>query len=130
MRAIRKIAKGEEITISYVSPVMPWNERASSLERYGFGCDCTLCEFERNESPSRKKKVAVLADPKSAMKATIVDLKDRIEKINHLRPTGPNPKDKMNICTANLLSILIARCIDNVEVCLLESLNVVVLCKK
>ncbi|KAI1703543.1 SET domain-containing protein [Ditylenchus destructor] len=49
IHAICDLKKGEEITHNYVSPTIPYKERAKTLERYGFKCDCELCESERND---------------------------------------------------------------------------------
>ncbi|KAI1698325.1 SET domain-containing protein [Ditylenchus destructor] len=49
IHAICDLRKGEEITHNYVSPTIPYKERLEALQRYGFKCDCELCESERND---------------------------------------------------------------------------------
>ncbi|RKP34342.1 hypothetical protein BJ085DRAFT_13641, partial [Dimargaris cristalligena] len=50
LRALRPIAKGEEITISYVDPVDPTNWRQEKLlTNYYFDCRCKLCTSSQNE---------------------------------------------------------------------------------
>ncbi|XP_033119542.1 histone-lysine N-methyltransferase ASHR1-like, partial [Anneissia japonica] len=45
VRATRPIIKGQELTISYVSPLQPSNIRRKMLqEKYGFNCTCPRCE--------------------------------------------------------------------------------------
>ncbi|XP_060189067.1 histone-lysine N-methyltransferase ATXR2 isoform X1 [Lycium barbarum] len=41
--ALRPIAKGEEITISYIDEDLPFEERQASLADYGFRCGCSKC---------------------------------------------------------------------------------------
>ena len=41
--AKRAIAKGEEITISYIDESMDHEERRSALQDYGFQCRCPRC---------------------------------------------------------------------------------------
>ena len=44
--ALRDIAPGEEVTLSYVDEGAPWAERAEALAEYGFACDCDKCGAE------------------------------------------------------------------------------------
>jgi len=44
--ATRNIAKGEEITHSYILNELPLQERRESLLEYGFLCDCPKCTRE------------------------------------------------------------------------------------
>eukprot|EP00850_Spirogloea_muscicola_P019088 SM000183S03982 [mRNA] locus=s183:115366:117396:+ [translate_table: standard] len=44
--ALRHIAAGEEVTISYIDESAPWHERQAELADYGFACHCTRCERE------------------------------------------------------------------------------------
>ncbi|ORX40489.1 hypothetical protein BD324DRAFT_677953 [Kockovaella imperatae] len=49
--AIRQIATGEEILTSYIDISLPLAERQADLkERYGFICDCELCQRSRETS--------------------------------------------------------------------------------
>ncbi|KAJ2905558.1 HET domain containing protein [Zalerion maritima] len=44
VNAVQKIKKGEEISISYLDPVAPRDERQKrSLAAWGFSCDCPAC---------------------------------------------------------------------------------------
>lgn len=47
VRAVRGIQCGEEITQPYCVPIGDLQEREESLKRYGFTCQCRLCEFDR-----------------------------------------------------------------------------------
>lgn len=41
--ALRRISKGEEITISYIDEQLAYEERRASLADYGFDCKCAKC---------------------------------------------------------------------------------------
>lgn len=50
LRAVRPIAKGEEITISYVDPAIWLGARRSLLRmNYDFSCDCPKCNAEEQQ---------------------------------------------------------------------------------
>lgn len=45
--AKRAIAPGEELTISYVNPELPYRSRQDELKAWGFGsCKCERCQVE------------------------------------------------------------------------------------
>ena len=47
--ALRRIAPGEEITISYLDDIdeAPLQQRTEDLRDYGFECDCEKCAAEK-----------------------------------------------------------------------------------
>ena len=48
LTALRDLADGDELTISYVEPRLPYYERRRVLrDSYGFDCDCDRCARER-----------------------------------------------------------------------------------
>jgi tetratricopeptide (TPR) repeat protein len=47
VKAIKKIKKGDEVTISYIEP-KPFLERQFSLQKWEFVCNCDLCLIEKN----------------------------------------------------------------------------------
>lgn len=49
VRAFNDIAKGDEISISYLSPFHSVLQK--NLDKYGFICDCRLCKRDRLDSP-------------------------------------------------------------------------------
>lgn len=50
-RALRSIAPGEEITISYINPLQVRSARRETLQRtWGFHCTCSLCGRSEEES--------------------------------------------------------------------------------
>ncbi|CAG8464009.1 8454_t:CDS:2 [Ambispora gerdemannii] len=60
IRAQRTIVKDEDLTLSYVSPVFPYEKRAHLLEKSGIRCRCRLCEIDRAEPLDvhlRRKKI-------------------------------------------------------------------------
>ncbi|KAI0632340.1 SET domain-containing protein [Trametes polyzona] len=51
--ALRDIAEGEEITIPYLDPALPYQTRREALQvNYGFACECALCRFQRGVEPA------------------------------------------------------------------------------
>eukprot|EP00980_Cylindrotheca_fusiformis_P019946 scaffold7025_cov123-Cylindrotheca_fusiformis.AAC.5 len=48
--ALRDIAQGEELTISYIENDASYEERQRALANYGFLCTCSKCEGERNKA--------------------------------------------------------------------------------
>jgi Cupin-like domain/SET domain len=55
--ALRDIAEGEELTISYIENDRPYDERQLALASYGFTCRCTKCE---RESSSQNQSAAFI----------------------------------------------------------------------
>ncbi|KAI0345845.1 hypothetical protein BDW22DRAFT_1324583 [Trametopsis cervina] len=50
--AIRNIEAGEEITLPYLDPALPFQTRQEALSmNYGFTCTCALCTFQRGINP-------------------------------------------------------------------------------
>ncbi|KAI0042092.1 SET domain-containing protein [Auriscalpium vulgare] len=50
IRAVRPIAPGDEVFISYVSHCAPYEQRQEVLpRRYGFKCTCVICSLPRTE---------------------------------------------------------------------------------
>ena len=48
LETLREIKSGDEITISYVDPSLPYEERRKTLlDHYGFDCKCMKCVTER-----------------------------------------------------------------------------------
>jgi hypothetical protein len=60
MYANRKIERGEEILDSYISLLLPQEERQRYLKPYGFTCNCEACAAKRKvkrESDERRVKI-------------------------------------------------------------------------
>ncbi|KIW02070.1 uncharacterized protein PV09_06565 [Verruconis gallopava] len=60
MYANRKIKKGEEILDSYISLLLPQEERQKLLKPYGFTCNCEVCSARkkaRRESDRRRTTI-------------------------------------------------------------------------
>lgn len=61
LRSIRKIYSGEEITVSYISPLNSASERQEELRRrYNFICKCRVCrksETEKALSDQRRMSI-------------------------------------------------------------------------
>ncbi|KAK4239850.1 hypothetical protein C8A03DRAFT_32043 [Achaetomium macrosporum] len=61
--AARDIAPGEELTISYINPLMSRAERQGRLKQWGFECACPLCTLDgarREESDKRIETIKKL----------------------------------------------------------------------
>ena len=48
IQCLKPIAKGEELTISYIDLDIGWEERQEMLADYGFHCSCNRCQDERS----------------------------------------------------------------------------------
>jgi hypothetical protein len=51
--AVRRIAAGEEVTVSYIEEQAPLRRRQEALRDYGFACRCARCERERVGGPRK-----------------------------------------------------------------------------
>ncbi|KAI0770234.1 SET domain-containing protein [Fomes fomentarius] len=50
--ALHDIQEGEEVTIPYLDPALPYQTRQDALRaNYGFQCTCRLCSFQGNIEP-------------------------------------------------------------------------------
>lgn len=60
--AVRDIAAGEELSISYIDVLLPRTERRERLHDWGFACSCSLCRNETAsiQADSRLKEIAAL----------------------------------------------------------------------
>jgi len=47
--ALKDIAEGEELAISYIDSGDPYEERQAALANYGFSCTCSKCKQEKDE---------------------------------------------------------------------------------
>ncbi|KAK3302440.1 uncharacterized protein B0T15DRAFT_305542 [Chaetomium strumarium] len=61
IHAARDIAPGEELTLSYINPLMSRAERQARLRQWGFECACPLCavdgDVRREESDRRIESI-------------------------------------------------------------------------
>ncbi|KAJ4304129.1 hypothetical protein N0V88_001739 [Collariella sp. IMI 366227] len=60
VRAARDIFPGEELTLSYINPLMSRAERMAKLETWGFRCTCPLCSLDgarAEESDARIEQI-------------------------------------------------------------------------
>ena len=58
--AVRSIAKGEEIAVSYAHESAVAAERQASLKPYGFTCSCTACQDPQTSDKARKRAITGL----------------------------------------------------------------------
>ena len=61
--AVRDIAAGEELTITYVDAMLPRAERQARLHDWGFNCTCAHCaagDADGAESDARLRRIAEL----------------------------------------------------------------------
>jgi SET domain-containing protein len=50
VEALRDVAEGEELCVSYIDETEPVAERAKALAAYGFVCACPRCVSQRAET--------------------------------------------------------------------------------
>ncbi|KAL2164165.1 hypothetical protein VTH06DRAFT_3379 [Thermothelomyces fergusii] len=70
VRAARDIAPGEEITLSYIDPLLPGGReaRVARLRRnWGFECACPLCALDRARSEESDRRIAQIAEIKDEL---------------------------------------------------------------
>jgi len=73
VRAVRDIAKGEEILTSYTGVLHTYEQRASKLQRYGFQCDCEAYEGPKAiEHEARRQRLSELDE--------VFDILDSLEE--------------------------------------------------
>lgn len=56
--AVKDIKAGEEVTISYMMPIEPYEQRVATMkDHFGFECDCRLCEDQKSlyNGPDKSK---------------------------------------------------------------------------
>ncbi|KAH6666521.1 TPR domain-containing protein [Plectosphaerella plurivora] len=69
LKALRPIAKGEELTHAY-DETGDYEARAAALQRtWGFECTCTLCVTEKKEDPATRKRRGELEQEAAALMA-------------------------------------------------------------
>jgi hypothetical protein len=57
IRALFDLKKGDEVTVNYVLPLNTYEERHHlCTKKWGFQCDCRLCQLDRQEPPERAKE--------------------------------------------------------------------------
>ena len=66
VKAYRKIAPGEEISVSYLPLGMSYSRRQDGLQRWGFTCACSLCSLPTDEKSAsdRRRQTIEEAEPK------------------------------------------------------------------
>lgn len=66
LKVVRNVAKGEELTAPYLSPLLPSGERQAYLKKhYGFTCRCQVCSLPPKElakSDDRRAEISRIRD--------------------------------------------------------------------
>jgi len=78
VHANKAIAKGTEITWSYIPPSNPLNERREALSKYGFTCNCLRCVQE--EKALTASPLTTLGDHLPGNEASMRDMIQTIEQ--------------------------------------------------
>ncbi|CAG8503146.1 14254_t:CDS:2 [Ambispora leptoticha] len=96
VRAQRPIKKGEELILSYMDPVEPFEKRTKTLQQFGINCQCRLCKLGRAESNKVKQlrvKIQERFDSDTPLQfervlldSLIAELESIIEEFESLRP--------------------------------------------
>lgn len=85
--ALKDIAAGEEIQISYASAIMERNTRRARLsQRYGFDCECPACDLDTafgRESESRRERLCKLQNDIYALEK-VEDGDDDLRKLGDM----------------------------------------------
>jgi len=99
VRAIKKIAKGEEIFISYVLPTSSYGYRKQSFKVHSFECACRLCECDKvdEENGIGEKRDELLKELKTLVNGNNwKKISDIVKNLRDLRKSLPN----LNACLA------------------------------
>ena len=89
--AVRDIAPGEEITISYIEASMPRAERQERLASWGFRCTCPRCtlpDAEAADSDARIHQIAHLREALDDPDSTEVDVDSGDRLVSLYREEG------------------------------------------
>ncbi|KAK8048289.1 hypothetical protein PG994_010019 [Apiospora phragmitis] len=63
IHAVRPIAAGEEITVSYIDPVLPRQERLQRLDTsWHFPCSCSLCAQNEHQRAASDARIAQIEE--------------------------------------------------------------------
>jgi hypothetical protein len=63
IRALCDLKKGDEVTVNYLSSLKTYEERhRGCTKKWGFQCECRLCELDRQEPPALAKERQKLAE--------------------------------------------------------------------
>ncbi|KAK3388099.1 hypothetical protein B0T20DRAFT_109278 [Sordaria brevicollis] len=65
--AVRTIAVGEELTISYIDGLLPRQARQERLQDWGFECTCSLCSASAEEVEASDKRIQDIKDLEEEM---------------------------------------------------------------
>jgi Cupin-like domain/SET domain len=87
--ALRDIAEGEELTISYIENDQPYDERQLALASYGFTCRCTKCEFESTSENQNGTAIGVT----SSLEENLFGSDDEEEAVPHSSSAGGGSSD-------------------------------------
>jgi len=98
--AIKDIEPGEELRMSYVSPAEPWDSRQKLLSSYELRCECSLCTFQRRETPGSKEAVEsvvrkyedLLGAPGSMVSTETSELEAIVREMEEIHP------DHLHLC--------------------------------
>ncbi|OJT13051.1 Histone-lysine N-methyltransferase ASHR1 [Trametes pubescens] len=93
--ALRDIAEGEEITIPYLDPALPYQTRQEALQvNYGFGCECRLCRFQSRVRPAEappERGTDALRDIETSLRAFALGADAQSMRV----PTAPGTFESM-----------------------------------
>jgi hypothetical protein len=56
VHAVKDLKKGEEITLSYITPLEPYTIRREVLLKRGFECDCQLCKTDKADKDYARRQ--------------------------------------------------------------------------
>ncbi|RIA97019.1 hypothetical protein C1645_814683 [Glomus cerebriforme] len=105
VRTAHPIKKGEELTFSYVNPMLPGEERLRILKSFDINCRCRLCKIDRAESSqvilkrnelkehfekSIRPRASHLLKGSKADHSLIHELEKLVSDLHDLRKSHPN----------------------------------------
>lgn len=69
VRAVRRVSKGEELTVSYLEGRLGTREERQSVfrKKWGFVCDCPVCSLSEEESRENDQRIQYVREMQSAI---------------------------------------------------------------
>jgi hypothetical protein len=62
--ALEDLKAGDEVTTSYFLSLCPLKERELTAKRWGFKCNCRLCEMDRSDLDGEREREQLLTQCK------------------------------------------------------------------
>ena len=85
----RILAKGDEITINYYgdNKNLSYEDRCEYIEKYGFKCDCKLCELDSRDQQLQRREQMVMRLALKNLNFNQLSLKEALDDVKLMEET-------------------------------------------